>query len=200
MALSSELSFSERQQIQQWVAAHGTPQQVALRCRIVLAAADGQSDVATAQQLSVNRKTVILWRQRFSEQRLDGLWEIAPGRGRKPSYDTDKIAAIVDATLQTKPEGMTHWSCRTMAESEEVRHQQYWAGPPTEASPGEDVQVVARPEVPRENDGCDRVVLESAPAGHCVLCEAEKSNPGAGSHSPRLADQEGPLWDHDPRL
>src|SRR5260370_22608063 len=115
MGLSSELSSAERQQIQQWVAAHGTPQQVALRCRIVLAAADGQSDVAIAQQLSVNRKTVILWCQRFSKQRLDGLWEIAPGRGRKPNYDTDKIAAIVNATLQTKPEGMTHWSCRTMA-------------------------------------------------------------------------------------
>src|ERR1019366_7931830 len=120
MALSSVPSVSERQQIQQWVAAHGTPQQVALRCRIVLAAADGQSDVAIAQQLSINRKTVILWRQRFSEQRLDGLWEIAPGRGRKPNYDTDKIAAIVDATLQTKPEGMTHWSCRTMARSQGV--------------------------------------------------------------------------------
>lgn len=120
MALSSELSSSERQQIQQWVAAHGTPQQVALRCRIVLAAADGQSDVAIAQLLSVNRKTVILWRQRFSQQRLDGLWEIAPGRGRKPTYDSDKIAAIVEATLQTKPEGMTHWSCRTMASSQGV--------------------------------------------------------------------------------
>src|SRR5450756_289090 len=120
MALSSGLSPSERQHIQQWSAAHGTPQQVALRCRIVLAAADGQSDVAIAQQLSVNRKTVILWRERFSEQRLDGLWEIAPGRGRKPNYDIDKIAAIVDATLQTKPEGMTHWSCRTMAKSQGV--------------------------------------------------------------------------------
>src|ERR1039457_2448609 len=120
MALSSELSFVERQQIQQWVAAHGTPQQVALRCRIVLAAADGRSDVATAQQLSVNRKTVILWRERFSEQRLNGLWEIAPGRGGKPNYDIDKIAAIVDATLQTKPEGMMHWSCRTMAKTQGV--------------------------------------------------------------------------------
>src|ERR1035438_6833158 len=106
MALSSDLSVSERQQIQEWVAAHGTPQQVALRCRIVLATANGQSDVAIAQQLSVNRKTVILWRQHFSEQRLDGLWEIAPGRGRKPNYDTDKIAAIVNATLQTKAEAM----------------------------------------------------------------------------------------------
>ena len=120
MALPSGLSASERQQIRQWVVAHGTPQQVALRCRIVLAAADGQSDVAIAQQFSVNRKTVILWRQRFCAQRLDGLWEIAPGRGRKPNYDIDKIAAIVDATLQTKPEGMTHWSCRTMAQGQGV--------------------------------------------------------------------------------
>ncbi len=89
-----------------------------MRCRIVLACSQGLSDVAIAKQLSVNRKTVILWRQRFTQQRLDGLWEIAPGRGRKPSYDIDKISAIVDATLQTKPEGMTHWSCRTMAKSQ----------------------------------------------------------------------------------
>jgi transposase len=68
----------------------------------------------------VNRKTVILWRTRFVQQRLDGLWEIAPGRGRKPTFGIDKIAAIVDATLQTKPEGMTHWSCRTMAQSQGV--------------------------------------------------------------------------------
>jgi transposase len=120
MVLSRELSASERLQLQQWLAAHGTPQQVALHCRIVLAAADGQSDGAIAEQLSVNRKTVIVWRRRFCEQRLDGVWVIAPGRGRKPSYDIDKIAAIVDATLQTKPAGMTHWSCRTMAKSQGV--------------------------------------------------------------------------------
>ena len=118
--MAFQLSPSEQLQMQQWVAAHGTPQQVALRCQIVLAAASGESDVAIAEQLSVNRKTVILWRQRFSEQRLDALWEIAPGRGRKLTYDIDKIAAIVDATLQTKPEGMTHWSCRAMAKSQGV--------------------------------------------------------------------------------
>lgn len=118
MASSQDLSSAEHDQLQQWVAAFGTPQQVALRCRIVLAAAAGQSDVAIAEQLSVNRKTVILWRSRFAEQRLDGLWEIAPGRGRKATYDIDKIAAVVEATLQTKPEGMTHWSCRMMAKSQ----------------------------------------------------------------------------------
>src|SRR6266581_3868705 len=114
------LSAVEQQKMEQWTAAHGTPQQVALRCRIVLAAAAGESDVTIAQRLSVNRNTVILWRKRFADEGLDGLWDIAPGRGRKPLYPIDKIAAIVDATLQTKPAGMTHWSCRTMAQSQGV--------------------------------------------------------------------------------
>ena len=44
------------------MAAFGTPQQVALRSRIVLASAAGQSDCAIARDLDVNRNTVVLWR------------------------------------------------------------------------------------------------------------------------------------------
>jgi hypothetical protein len=40
------LSATERQKIEQWIAAHGTPQQVAMRCRIILDAAAGESNVA----------------------------------------------------------------------------------------------------------------------------------------------------------
>ena len=120
MASACELLPLEKDQIRQWLGAHGTPQQVALRCRIILGAAEGQSDGTIAARLSVNRKTVMLWRTRFCEKRLDALWEIAPGRGRKPTYSADKVAAIVEATLQTKPEGMTHWSCRTMAGSQGI--------------------------------------------------------------------------------
>ena len=120
MAESGPLSDVDGQKIQQWAVAHGTPQQVALRCRIVLAAASGESDVAIAKRLSVNRNTVILWRKRFSGEGLDALWDIAPGRGRKPKYQIEKIAGIVEATLQTKPEGITHWSCRTMAQSQGI--------------------------------------------------------------------------------
>src|SRR4051794_22746370 len=132
MGKSCPLSEMERDKLQQWTAAHGTPQQVALRCRIVLAAAAGGSDVTIAKALSINRNTGILWRKRFGEEGLDGLWDIAPGRGRKPTYQLDKIAAIVDATLQTKPAGATHWSCRTMAQNQGVsecherhRHQEF---------------------------------------------------------------------------
>jgi transposase len=120
MAVSIELSRVDRQKIQEWIAAHGTPQQVALRCRIVLGASEGEADSAISRRLSVNRNTVILWRKRFVQAGPDGLWDIAPGRGRKPLYEIEKIAAIVEATLQTKPVGMTHWSCRTLAEQQGV--------------------------------------------------------------------------------
>src|SRR3990170_379629 len=114
------VSLRDHEQIGRWVAAHGTPQQVALRGRIVLAAAAGQSDSAIARQLGTNRKTVMLWRSRFTAQGLESLWEVAPGRGRKPTYGSEKIKAIVNATLQTKPKGMTQWSCRLIAESQKV--------------------------------------------------------------------------------
>jgi transposase len=114
------LNSVEQEQIRQWLSAHGTPQQVALRCRIILAAADGQAESAIATQLGTNRKTVRLWRSRYGERGLEGLWEIAPGRGRKPTYGPEKIKAIVDATLQTKPAGMTQWSCRQMAKAQGV--------------------------------------------------------------------------------
>jgi len=53
--------------------------------------------------------------KRFAEQGLQCLWQIAPGRGRKPVYGSERIKAVVDATLQTKPKGQSHWSCRLMA-------------------------------------------------------------------------------------
>jgi transposase len=109
------LSQDQQQQIEQWLAALGTPQQVALRCRIILALAAGNAEVVVASDNNVNRKTVRRWRERFQAQGLPGLWEIAPGRGRKSTYDSTRIKAVIDATLQSKPKGSTHWSCRTMA-------------------------------------------------------------------------------------
>jgi len=109
------VSEDQQKQIEQWLAALGTPQQVALRGRIVIAAGDGKPEVAIAAEMKVNRKTVRLWCERFVARGLPGLWEVAPGRGRKATYSAEKIQAVIDATLQSKPKGMTHWSCRLMA-------------------------------------------------------------------------------------
>ncbi len=115
-----QLSTRDQEEIGRWLTSHGTPQQVALRSRIVLAAAAGRSDSAVAQELEINRKTVMLWRRRFAQEGIDSLWEVAPGRGRKPTFGPDKIEAIVNATLQAKPKGMTQWSCRLMAKNQNV--------------------------------------------------------------------------------
>jgi transposase len=114
------VSGDQEKQIEEWLAALGTPQQVALRCRIILAAGRGEAEVATAAKLDVNRKTVRLWRARFEEKGLDGLWDIAPGRGRKATYGPEQIKAVIDKTLQSKPKGNTHWSCRLMAASQGI--------------------------------------------------------------------------------
>ena len=114
------LSEDQRSELQRWLAAFGTPQQVALRSRIVLATADGKTEGVIAAENDVNRKTVRLWRERFRIQGLSGLWEIGPGRGRKPTYDSSRIKAVIDATLQSKPKGSTHWSCRTMAAAQGI--------------------------------------------------------------------------------
>ena len=78
------LSMDERSELQRWLIASGTPQQVALRCRIILAVAAGKAEIAIASENGVNRKTVRLWRERFRGGGPQALWEIAPGRGRNP--------------------------------------------------------------------------------------------------------------------
>ena len=114
------LADADRARLERWAAAHGTPQQVALRCRIVLAAAAGETNLGIAAESGVDVKTVALWRGRFVQAGPEGLWEIAAGRGRKATYSLRKIKAIVHATLLTKPKGMTQWSCRQMAQAQGV--------------------------------------------------------------------------------
>src|SRR5258708_3846427 len=114
------LSDDQHRQLERWLAALGTPQQVALRCRIILAIAAGKTEIAIAAENHINRKTVRRWRERFGVQGLQGLWEIAPGRGRKATYDSTRIKTVIDATLQSKPRGSTQWSCRMMASAQGI--------------------------------------------------------------------------------
>jgi transposase len=114
------LNSKDQALLEQWESAHSTPQQVALRCRIVLAAAAGQQNIQIVDQLKVSRPTVALWRKRVLASGVGQVWEIALGRGRKHRFDQAKRDAIIDATLQTKPKGMTHWSCRLMAREQNV--------------------------------------------------------------------------------
>ena len=119
-AIQIALSETDSKELKRWVGAHRTPQQVVQRCGIILAAAAGKQDKEIAGSMQINHKTVALWRQRFCSEGSDCLWEVAAGRGRKPQLTADKIEEVINATLQTKPWGVTHWSCRTMAKEQGI--------------------------------------------------------------------------------
>ena len=109
------MSAEQRRTLEAWVRAQSTPQSVALRARIVLLAADGRPNSQIAREVDASRPTVILWRQRFQQGGPAALTDTAPGRGRRVTYGADRVQAIVQATIQTKPPGATHWSTRSMA-------------------------------------------------------------------------------------
>lgn len=80
------MELPDRLELERWVYAHGTPQQVTQCCRIILRTADGNQDKAIAEELQINFKTVALWRGRFRKEGSDCLREVYSGRGRKPTY------------------------------------------------------------------------------------------------------------------
>jgi transposase len=114
------LSPDEVTRLGQWIRSGSTPQQVALRARIVLEAAQTRQDKWIAAQLGVNRHSVALWRKRVRNQGIGCVWEVAPGRGRKAVHGPKKTAQIITATLHQKPISSTHWSTRTLAAKTEV--------------------------------------------------------------------------------
>ena len=109
------LSDDERETLQRWARRPKSAQALALRSKIVLAAADGETNQAIAAELRCHPTTVGKWRTRFAEKRLDGLLdEPRPGQPRKITDEV--VEAVIVATLETTPpDGSTHWSTRSMA-------------------------------------------------------------------------------------
>ena len=108
------LSDEERETLTRWAKRPKSAQALALRCRIVLSAADGMLNKDIAVALDCNAVTVGKWRTRFAEQRLDGLSDDPrPGAPRKVT--DEQIEAVIVKTLETTPKDATHWSTRSMA-------------------------------------------------------------------------------------
>jgi transposase len=97
-----------------------TPQKVVFRIRVVLAAAAGTSNAEIARSLSTTKSSVLKWRRRYEQAGIEGILEDAPRSGRTKVISAEKEAAIVEATLRTKPPQATHWSTRLMADAHGV--------------------------------------------------------------------------------
>ena len=113
-AVPIELTADERAQLRAWERRRSSAQALALRSRIVLAAAEGPNNTEIAEQLGIAVSSVRKWRNRFAEHRLDGLTdEPRPGQPRK--ITDAKVEEVIVKTLETTPKDATHWSTRSMA-------------------------------------------------------------------------------------
>lgn len=116
------LSADERLTLERWARRHSSSQALALRCRIVLAAAEGRTNTAIAAELGCNAVTVSKWRHRFAAERLDGLAD-APRPGAARTVSDETVEAVVVDTLESAPGEDTHWSTRGLAARHGISHQ-----------------------------------------------------------------------------
>ena len=109
------LTDAERVELEGWARRRTSAAGLALRSRIVLAAADGESNTDMAVRMNISRNTVKRWRNRFVELRCDGLLD-EPRPGRPRVVGDEQIKALITQTLESAPRDATHWSTRSMAE------------------------------------------------------------------------------------
>jgi DNA-binding MarR family transcriptional regulator/transposase len=120
------LTREERENLEVITRTPDTPYRVAQRACIVLLAAEGIANKAIAFKVGVSRATVVLWRKRYAQSRLEGLQDI-PGRGPKPKYSEaaeHRILAMLDIH---PPRGHDRWTGKLLARAlGDVSPHQVW--------------------------------------------------------------------------
>jgi transposase len=113
----------QRAALEQLVRTHSTPQQLALRVRIILHAADGIGARASARELGVWPKTVRYWRKRWrqtaEEHTIPERLADAPRSGAPATFTPEQICALVAMTCEKPSESerpISHWSQREIAD------------------------------------------------------------------------------------
>jgi len=111
-----KLDDLQRAELESFSRSRSLPHALVLRAKLVLMAADGVHSGAIGKRLGLSRHTVGKWRGRFAAAGIEGLYdEYRSGRPR--SIEDERIAELVNKTLQSKPHGATQWSCREMAQA-----------------------------------------------------------------------------------
>ena len=118
------LSDGERDQLQQLINKHNTPQQIALRAKIILAASEGQNNRQIARNLDINRQMVRLWRNRWLETGSKDLSSIqrlqdAERSGAAVKFSMEQVIELF--ALACSPPSdygrpISHWTARELAD------------------------------------------------------------------------------------
>ncbi len=122
VAAALQCDVGQKTRLEALVRAGKTPQKVVQRAKIILLAARGMANNRIAQVVKTTRPTVLVWRERFERFGYPGLLNDWQRPGRKPKISAEKVQEVVELTLQSQPEGATHWSTRTLAKQTGLSH------------------------------------------------------------------------------
>ena len=122
-----ELTDAERQALEELVRRHSTPQQIVLRARIILTAAQGYNNAQIARQLDISVDMVRLWRERWLVLRPASLEDLpvgdrlsdAPRPGRPRRITDEQVCQIVELACEApKRSGrpISQWTGREIAD------------------------------------------------------------------------------------
>lgn len=119
-----QLADPEREQLWQIVNRHRTPQQIALRARIILLADEGYNHREIARALNISREMASLWRNRWLELSVKNLEVVqrladAERLGGPMTFSLEQILQLFALACE-KPEifgrPLSHWSARELAD------------------------------------------------------------------------------------
>jgi transposase len=127
------LSEEERQDLEKLVRRHSTPQQIALRGRIVLAAADGKNNSQIARDFGIVKDTARQWRNRWLTLQPISLADLSVAerlqdlpRPGAPARITASQRCQIEAMACEDPEDsgrpISHWTNREIADEIKSRN------------------------------------------------------------------------------
>lgn len=122
-----ELTAAQRQGLEELVRRHLTPQQIALRARIILIADEGENNSQIARQLGISLDMVRLWRNRWLGLQPVSLEDLsvedrlydAPRPGAPRRITDEQVCQIVALACEAPERSgrpISQWTGREIAE------------------------------------------------------------------------------------
>jgi len=121
------LTDAQRQGLEKLVKRHGTKQQIALRARIILLAAEGQNNTVIARELKTSDNTTRRWRGRWLDMQPISLEDLSveerledlPRPGPPSRLTADQVCQIEQMACEKPEKGgrpISHWTGREIAD------------------------------------------------------------------------------------
>lgn len=186
-----ELTESERRELERLARSNTVSVRLARRARIVLLAAEGKENGEIGQLVGIGRIQAGRWRDRYARGGRAAIERDRPRGGRPRKVDADRI---VQLTTQSKPEGATHWSTRTLAAKAGVSDSsvlRVWHRHGLKPHLVDTFKVSRDPHFVEKLE--DIVGLYLNPPEHAIVlcCDEKSSGAGAGPHPARAAGAGG---------